>query len=130
MEGPADGGSSQNNDEVHDGQRDKSSSRAMSASAEPIPSELVSQQDPYSTRQSSAAVMGGVSSLMNDVENGVEQQKSMDWFDLSMLEKLESMHALTEWQFHNPTRLRMIMKSDDELALWVSSSCPELIEGH
>ncbi|KAF8149807.1 hypothetical protein B0H34DRAFT_731219 [Crassisporium funariophilum] len=41
-----------------------------------------------------------------------------NWFDLHMLSKLESMHTLVEWQFQNPTRLRTIMKSDDDLAQW------------
>jgi hypothetical protein len=45
---------------------------------------------------------------------------SIDWFDLPMLSKLESMHDLAEWQFQNPMRLRTIMKTDDEAALWVS----------
>ncbi|KAF9493388.1 hypothetical protein BDN71DRAFT_1508624 [Pleurotus eryngii] len=41
-----------------------------------------------------------------------------DWLQLPMLEKLDSMHLLTEWQFQNPTRLRQIMKTDDEAATW------------
>lgn len=44
---------------------------------------------------------------------------SIDWFDLPMLSKLESMYNLAEWQFQNPMRLRTIMKTDDEAALWV-----------
>jgi hypothetical protein len=36
-----------------------------------------------------------------------------------MLAKLDSMHLLTEWQFQNPTRLRSLMKTDDEDATWV-----------
>lgn len=48
-----------------------------------------------------------------------EQQESKDWLDLPMLAKLDSMHLLTEWQFQNPTRLRTLMKSDDEDATWV-----------
>ncbi|KAJ6549187.1 hypothetical protein B0H10DRAFT_2129091 [Mycena sp. CBHHK59/15] len=47
-----------------------------------------------------------------------EQQESKDWLDLPMLTKLDSMHLLTEWQFQNPTRLRTLMKSDDEDATW------------
>jgi hypothetical protein len=43
-----------------------------------------------------------------------------DWRDLPMLLKLDSMHFLTEWQFHNPQRLRSLMKDDDETAQWVS----------
>ena len=33
--------------------------------------------------------------------------------DLPMLSKLDSMHFLTEWQFHNPQRLRSLMKDND-----------------
>ena len=50
-----------------------------------------------------------------------EKDTSIDWLHLSMLTKLESMHTLIEWQFQHPMRLRNIMKSDDELALWVRS---------
>jgi hypothetical protein len=46
-------------------------------------------------------------------------QEPTDWLDLPMLAKLDSMHRLTEWQFQNPTRLRTLMKSDDEDATWV-----------
>lgn len=53
-------------------------------------------------------------------EDSVPKEESKDWFELPMLVKLESMHLLTEWQFQNPTRLRTIMKSDDEYASWVS----------
>ncbi|KAJ7116297.1 hypothetical protein C8R44DRAFT_792106 [Mycena epipterygia] len=51
-------------------------------------------------------------------EQQEEQQESKDWLDLPMLAKLDSMHLLTEWQFQNPTRLRTLMKSDDEDATW------------
>ncbi|KAJ7895858.1 hypothetical protein B0H13DRAFT_2034594 [Mycena leptocephala] len=49
---------------------------------------------------------------------GEEEQESKNWLDLPMLAKLDSMHLLTEWQFQNPTRLRTLMKSDDEDATW------------
>jgi hypothetical protein len=42
-----------------------------------------------------------------------------DWLGLSMIQKLDSMHLLTEWQFQHPMRLRTLMKSDDEDASWV-----------
>ncbi|KAJ7573884.1 hypothetical protein C8J56DRAFT_980759 [Mycena floridula] len=42
----------------------------------------------------------------------------INWLDLTMLEKLDSIHLLTEWQFHNPTRVRTLMRDDDEGALW------------
>ena len=51
--------------------------------------------------------------------NRNENDASINWLHLPMLSKLESLHTLIEWQFQHPTRLRNIMKSDDELALWV-----------
>ncbi|KAI0035502.1 hypothetical protein K488DRAFT_68310 [Vararia minispora EC-137] len=48
----------------------------------------------------------------------VPLEESRDWMALSMLEKLDSLHLLTEWQFQNVTRLRQTMKSDDENATW------------
>ncbi|KAK0480265.1 hypothetical protein IW261DRAFT_1477011 [Armillaria novae-zelandiae] len=47
-----------------------------------------------------------------------QEEESRDWLELSMLEKLDSMHLLMEWQFQNATRLRTLMKSDDDLANW------------
>lgn len=49
----------------------------------------------------------------------VEDTRPQDWLDLPMLVKLDSMHALTEWQFHNVNRFRSTMRSDDEYASWV-----------
>lgn len=46
-------------------------------------------------------------------------EKQVDWLDLSMLAKLESLHTLTEWQFQSPHRVRQQMKTDDEQATWV-----------
>lgn len=48
-----------------------------------------------------------------------DQEESKNWLDLPMLTKLDSMHILTEWQFQNPTRLRTLMRTDDETATWV-----------
>ncbi|KAF7978847.1 hypothetical protein HWV62_44657 [Athelia sp. TMB] len=45
-------------------------------------------------------------------------EESKNWLDLPMLEKLDSMHLLTEWEFHNPQRVRTLMKDDDEGAFW------------
>ncbi|KAH9838790.1 uncharacterized protein C8Q71DRAFT_833159 [Rhodofomes roseus] len=47
-----------------------------------------------------------------------ETEESKDWLELPMLDKLDSMHLLTEWQFQNSNRLRQMMKSDDEHASW------------
>ena len=46
------------------------------------------------------------------------REESKDWFTLPMLTKLDSLHLLTEWQFHNVNRFRSIMKDDDETAQW------------
>lgn len=51
-----------------------------------------------------------------------DQEESKNWLDLPMLTKLDSMHILTEWQFQNPTRLRTLMRTDDETATWVHSN--------
>jgi hypothetical protein len=48
-----------------------------------------------------------------------EQEESRDWLELPMLIKLDSMHSVTEWQFQNPTRLRTLMRSDNDDATWV-----------
>ncbi|KAI0048997.1 hypothetical protein FA95DRAFT_1557418 [Auriscalpium vulgare] len=45
-------------------------------------------------------------------------EESRDWLQLGMLEKLDSLHLLTEWQFHNVHRFRTTVKSDDETATW------------
>lgn len=47
------------------------------------------------------------------------ERATVDWADLTMEQKLEALHALIEWQFQNPLRLRQLMKSDDEGATWV-----------
>ena len=57
--------------------------------------------------------------------NGIEEEsppETRDWADLSMLEKLESVHTVMEWHFQNPLRLRGIMRSDDDTASWVSQA--------
>ena len=55
------------------------------------------------------------------------EEESQDWLSLPMLTKLDSLHLLTEWQFHNVNRIRTIMKDDDETAQWARtrslSSC-------
>ncbi|KAF6757139.1 hypothetical protein DFP72DRAFT_248163 [Ephemerocybe angulata] len=50
----------------------------------------------------------------------VEEKTTVDWSELTMEQKLETLHTLLEWQFQNPARLRGIMKSDDESATWRS----------
>jgi hypothetical protein len=51
-----------------------------------------------------------------------ENNDADDWFRLSMIQKLDSMHILTEWQFQHPMRLRTLMKNDGEDASWVGQS--------
>ncbi|KAI0788075.1 hypothetical protein C8Q74DRAFT_1349421 [Fomes fomentarius] len=48
----------------------------------------------------------------------VEEEESKDWLELPMLDKLDSLHLLTEWQFQNPYRVRQLMKDDDDAANW------------
>jgi hypothetical protein len=54
----------------------------------------------------------------------VADDRPQDWNDLPMLEKLDSLHLLTEWQFQNVNRFRSTMRSDDENASWVRSFYP------
>lgn len=63
----------------------------------------------------------GTPASLADAENSPPpQEESKNWLELPMLAKLDSLLLLTEWQCQNPQRLRTIMKSDDENALWVS----------
>jgi len=52
------------------------------------------------------------------------EEESKDWLTLPMLTKLDTLHLLTEWQFHNVNRLRTIMKDDDETAQWARAHPP------
>ncbi|KAG6333333.1 hypothetical protein ID866_5766, partial [Astraeus odoratus] len=52
------------------------------------------------------------------VDHSQQTGKQINWLDLPMLTKLESLHTLVEWQFQNPLRLRSQMKNDDENAQW------------
>ncbi|KAI0648846.1 hypothetical protein C8Q79DRAFT_1064920 [Trametes meyenii] len=61
--------------------------------------------------------------LINEEENETQLQakeleESRDWLELPMLEKLDSLHLLTDWQFHNPYRVRQLMKDDDDAGHW------------
>ena len=61
--------------------------------------------------------------IEEEEEEGEEEtEESKDWLELPMLDKLDSMHLLTEWQFQNPYRLRQLMKDDDDMANWVRTS--------
>ncbi|TFK40094.1 hypothetical protein BDQ12DRAFT_680331 [Crucibulum laeve] len=99
-----------------------------SASAEPdsIPQTPVDSQPPASTTAAeSDQAVDSLHSIIQPSEYDsfkdpfdVEPGYKINWLDLPMLAKLDSMHLLTEWQFQNPTRLRQLMKSDDESASW------------
>ncbi|KAH7919365.1 hypothetical protein BV22DRAFT_1023125 [Leucogyrophana mollusca] len=69
-----------------------------------------------STHSSAKLEAAGV--LAEEAEQRDEPEKSLDWLDLPMLAKLDSLHILQEWQFQNPHRLRTLMKDDDESAQW------------
>ncbi|KAF9452324.1 hypothetical protein P691DRAFT_795034 [Macrolepiota fuliginosa MF-IS2] len=86
-------------------------------------------EDPLNELSSEVKPQLGQSSATPDISRAATQdledssqpngnQASIDWFDLPLLVKLDSLHVLTEWQFQNPTRLRTLMRSDDELATW------------
>ncbi|OJA10917.1 hypothetical protein AZE42_08233 [Rhizopogon vesiculosus] len=47
-----------------------------------------------------------------------KQLQQIDWLNLPIVKKLDSVHTLMEWQFQNPNRLRTQMKDDDEDAQW------------
>ncbi|EJD49591.1 hypothetical protein AURDEDRAFT_161150 [Auricularia subglabra TFB-10046 SS5] len=51
-------------------------------------------------------------------EQDQETPQDVDWFTFPMETKLDSLHALCEWFFHNPNRIRLAMKDDDEYAQW------------
>ncbi|KAG2036286.1 hypothetical protein BDR03DRAFT_866433 [Suillus americanus] len=65
--------------------------------------------------ESKDEVTGSSSEALHDSE---QLQQQMDWLDLPTVRKLDSLHTLMEWQFHNPNRLRTQMKDDDENAEW------------
>ncbi|KAI0683392.1 hypothetical protein BC835DRAFT_1296068 [Cytidiella melzeri] len=44
--------------------------------------------------------------------------ESKDWAQLTMKDRLEALHMLTEWQFDNPHRLRQQMKDDGDAGHW------------
>lgn len=65
--------------------------------------------------ESKDEVTGPSSEALQDSE---QLQQQIDWLDLPTVKKLDSLHTLMEWQFHNPNRLRTQMKDDDENAEW------------
>ncbi|KAF7773311.1 hypothetical protein Agabi119p4_5478 [Agaricus bisporus var. burnettii] len=92
--------------------------------AKQVPSEtLLTEPDSAVTPQAGPSVAASEASPApthepEDKAHVVEHQVPVDWFELPMLAKLDSLHFVTEWQFQNPTRLRTLMRNDDELATW------------
>ncbi|KAI0259866.1 hypothetical protein BC834DRAFT_973901 [Gloeopeniophorella convolvens] len=58
------------------------------------------------------------STMADDALESKAEEESKNWLELPMLTKLDTLHLLTEWQFHNVSRLRTLMKDDDETAQW------------
>jgi hypothetical protein len=55
----------------------------------------------------------------NDFPDGAVETRPQHWADLGLMEKLDSLHLLIDWQFQNVTRFRRTVKSDGENAEWV-----------
>jgi hypothetical protein len=82
------------------------------------------------SRRNSVPAQDVEASLDNDQDmrmdelshEGSEEENAhlIDWLDLPMMSKLDSLYLLTEWQFQNALRLRTTMRNDDEGAEWVS----------
>ncbi|OCH94876.1 hypothetical protein OBBRIDRAFT_884431 [Obba rivulosa] len=96
--------------EPEDGQDEPENHEIKAESAAPEAHEATVKEEPQVEKQ--------VSHEPNGIPDDVPQEESKDWLELPMLEKLDSLHLLTEWQFQNPIRLRQIMKDDDEGAHW------------
>ena len=80
--------------------------------------------EPFSEAKAEPSEDATVPKEESDVQPGgplktEDEEESKDWLELPMLEKLDSLHLLTEWQFQNPYRLRQLMKDDDDMANWV-----------
>lgn len=66
------------------------------------------------------SIVNGVAHAVgNESVAKVEPDDTRNWTELTMLEKLNSIHTVIEWHFQAPMRLRTIMRSDDDNASWV-----------
>ena len=87
----------------------------------PSSAELISLTEDKTLAQAGLITLASSQSVDTDRAARTESASSKnDWLRLPMLQKLDSMHLLTEWQFQHPMRLRTLMKNDDENASWVS----------
>lgn len=112
------------NDE-DDAEHDPSTSNQVHEQSEPAEGDIAASAQPSDTRSRQSSVAGTRASSkvkQPETDQDPDAAQLVDWFDLPLLVKLETIHTLAEWQFQNPTRLRHIMKSDDEIASWVSRS--------
>ncbi|KAL5526019.1 hypothetical protein ACEPAG_7357 [Sanghuangporus baumii] len=76
-------------------------------------------QDTEASDERTASSLRANSVKKEDEDVSQNSQNAVkDWANLSMLEKLESIHTIIEWHFQSPSRLRSIMHSDDETASW------------
>ncbi|KAF9473752.1 hypothetical protein BDN70DRAFT_915558 [Pholiota conissans] len=96
-----------------------STSAEASASSKLLLEDPSAQKTEIQSRQPSIAGKRASSEAnISPQDDDTEQEKPVDWFVLPLLTKLETLHTLAEWQFQNPTRLRTIMRTDDEMASW------------
>ena len=91
------------------------------ASSQVVDTALTSCFPPHTGRSRNAKLVLHHQIVDKNDSDSSEKDTSINWLHLPMLSKLDSMHTLVEWQFQHPARLRNIMKSDDESALWVRS---------
>ncbi|KAI0654682.1 hypothetical protein C8Q70DRAFT_936899 [Cubamyces menziesii] len=104
----------------------KPADRAEDANAEQADGKDVSSEQAEPTGESSSTKLephedSKVPSKANSEQPRLkteEREESKDWLELPMLAKLDSLQLLTDWQFHNPYKVRQIMKDDDDAANW------------
>lgn len=76
-------------------------------------------EDNGQTNSLTTVKVNGIALPAEDLQSAESYPESKDWGDLSMLEKLDSVHTVIEWHFQTPLRLRSLMRSDDDYASWV-----------
>lgn len=92
--------------------RDTNTSTAPSQSITPQPELDGSHEED----EAGAGTLSNDSGPPQSIEEFVASSK--DWLLLPTLQKLDSLHTVSEWHFHNPMRLRTLMKSNDDNADW------------
>ncbi|KAJ3809360.1 hypothetical protein F5876DRAFT_44013 [Lentinula aff. lateritia] len=97
--------------------RSKPSSREHSMFPQNGKARMVKPEDD-STTSATSREKSHLSREKEPFSDNAPEEESRDWLSLTMLERLDSLHLLTEWQFQSPKRVRMLMKSDDDQASW------------